>query len=457
MQAHWCEHCWVPGRRCILRERGQCDEARKEREKVARRPAAHCSYRDIAHRHADLADAARVDARVILAYPRGKAEHGLGVNARHTAAVLEDAAAVEAADPAELEARIGPRTRAVVVQGAYQAPVDLAATARRNPAVRCVLSVHSNLAFLAVEPDLAGQLLEAARSGPGNLAVAGVSHRLAAWIGEALGVESPHLPNLYDLDGVGPAARPPGEAVRVGAFGAMRLQKHHPVAAGAAAVVARRTGRPVELHVNTGRGGDGILRTVRAICTHAEGLTLVEHPWRPHAEFAELVGTMDVCLQPSATETFNYVTADACARGVPTVVGEAIEWMGPGFTAAVDDPVAFGVAAVRLLNDPEAGARARTRLEHQQANARLRWREFLATCPGPAGDPDPPAPRAHAAPAPRHRNCARATDEPCGCNHVACTIHGRVPVAACRECPDFAPRTLTPPTPAPGPGPARPR
>ena len=53
---------------------------------------------------------------------------------------------------------------------------------------------------------------------------------------------------------------------------------------------------------------------------------LVENAWQTWPQFRQTVRHMHLLLQPSYTESFNVVTADGIAEGVPSVVSDAIEW-----------------------------------------------------------------------------------------------------------------------------------
>lgn len=449
MSDHLCEACPLPaGSACVLRERGQCGEAARERALLHRRPGADTPYLDRALHHAELAQAEQVDAEVIVASLPAKEHHGLGVNAIHTAAVLPSAVAVAAGSVAEVARRIGPRTRLVVLQAIWYRPGEMIPVALRLPHVTFLVRIHSNLSFLAVEPEQLRLLLEIARLAPTNVRIACVSGRLARWLRDGLDVTALHLPNLYDLPPApAPRALEDDRPLRLGAFGALRLQKHHAVAAGAAAMVARRLGRPVELHINADRGDGSILSLLRTIAGAAPGLTLVEHGWRPHQEFAAMAGTMDLGLQPSASETFNYVTADLAARSVSSVVGEAIEWMPWSCRAPVDDPAAVAETALRLLADPSAGARARQALEDQQAAAKLAWNDAIRSA-APADAPRPirrldTGARTAVTKVRRAAQCVHRT--PYDCQHITCALKGRVPRASCLDCPSYQARSSSVP------------
>ncbi len=158
----------------------------------------------------------------------------------------------------------------------------------------------------------------------------------------------------------------------------MRLQKHHTVAAAAAVLVAKRTGRPVEFHVNADTrtsGGASVLSAVKQITKG--NATFVEVPWQTADGFRKLIGTMDLCFQLSASETFNLVTADAAAAGVPTVCGEAIDWVPADWHAPVDDPIGAADVAMRVLADGSAGRRGQDALTTHAAAAVAEWRATL--------------------------------------------------------------------------------
>ena len=54
---------------------------------------------------------------------------------------------------------------------------------------------------------------------------------------------------------------------------------------------------------------------------------LVEHGWLKHKDFVKLVGTMDICLQVSISETYNIVAADVVNQRVPVVTTDEIPFV----------------------------------------------------------------------------------------------------------------------------------
>lgn len=343
--------------------------------------------------------AAAIGAAGLVVYRDFKRHHGLGVNAAHTAACLArlglPAAPLPIAGTGELAAALdGGAVRLAILQANAVPLPDLAALARGRPATAFVLRVHSNLAFLQSEPAAFGYLRGVLDMGLPNLTAAAVSARLAGEVSELWG-PCIHLPNLYDLARAS-ARQPSGRdaPLRAGDFGAPRLQKHVPVGAAAALLLARELDRDLEFFVNTKEeaAGSPVPAMLRAMFAGLGWAKLIEVPWGPPGPFRDLVATMDLHLQLSATETFNICCADAAACGVPSVVGECIDWMPAETHAPVDDARAAADVGLRLLADPAAGARCRAALEAHQARAVSTWRRWLAglglVAPKPRGSLD---------------------------------------------------------------------
>jgi hypothetical protein len=313
----------------------------------------------------------------------GQSHRGLSVNAAHTAAVLGrlkiPAVAIEGHTLADVAKAIeaAPFCRVLCVQALWYDPADLIALADRFPSLRIAVRCHSQAAFLAIE-GRGGDLIRLIDAHP-RILVAPNHDRLAGPLAELFGPGVGCLPNLYDVDEARPdrASRDDGP-IRIGSFGANRVGKHHSAAALASILAARRLGMDAEFHCNAGRDESAVWGFTRSLCERA-GVPFVAHPWADWREFRDTVGTMDVCVQLSATETFNVVTADAAWWGIPSVVGEAIEW-GPALARApIDDPDHAADVIVRTYQSRGTMGRAwRERLEAIQEAARASWLARLA-------------------------------------------------------------------------------
>jgi hypothetical protein len=213
--------------------------------------------------------------------------------------------------------------------------------------------------------------------------MAGNSRRFCNWVKSAFGIPCKYLPNLYFLDDC--SARQTswrGGTLRIGVFGATRPLKNLMSAAGAALEIARRLRAPLELWLSGGRtegGGDTILAAVREMLNGLPGVSLHSNGWQSWPNFRKTVGHMHLLLQPSYTESFNMVTADGVAEGVPSVVSSAIDWAPEDWKADVDDVLDIARTGRRLLYDEHAADEGRTALAAYVADGLHAYRRYLAT------------------------------------------------------------------------------
>ena len=116
---------------------------------------------------------------------------------------------------------------------------------------------------------------------------------------------------------------------------------------------------------------------VRQMMNGLAHVKLVENGWQPWPQFRQTVRHMHLLLQPSYTESFNVVTADGVAEGVPSVVSEAIDWAPRSWIAPVDDANAMARVGRRLLDSRWAVRRGRAALKEHNRRAMCAWDEFL--------------------------------------------------------------------------------
>jgi len=120
--------------------------------------------------------------------------------------------------------------------------------------------------------------------------------------------------------------------LHIGCFGALRVLKNHTQQALWAIEFANNNKKQLKLHVNVSeheqKEAGVVLRNLRAIFADTPH-SLIEHPWYSHEDFLNLVKKMDIGMQISFTETFNIVSADFVACGIPIAVSEEIEFINP--------------------------------------------------------------------------------------------------------------------------------
>jgi hypothetical protein len=151
-------------------------------------------------------------------------------------------------------------------------------------------------------------------------------------------------------------------------------------AAGAAVQIASAMRADVELWMSSGRneGAGSLTEAIRQMTAGLPHVKLVETGWQTWPQFRQTVRNMHLLLQPSYTETFNVVTADGIAEGVPSVVSEAIEWAPDYWKARVDDVDHIAQTGIRLLRDKSAPRKGLRALQRYNKVAMRAWSELLS-------------------------------------------------------------------------------
>ena len=335
--------------------------------------------------------------RVILAYKNFAANKqishiGLGVAALNTCKVLK-ANGIEAEvwpilDGNHLRKLLRLQTGNYITHVVISAPwiptQGLNQLCTFFPLTEFAVNCHSNVGFLQADHNGVRLLreyldLEMAVT---NFHVSANSAKMAQWVKDAYGNPCEVLPNLYFIDQGARHCRAwrDGGPLRLGIFGAVRPQKNFVSAVGAAIELSYQLNIQTEIWISTGRtegGGGTILKAANEMCARLPLVTIKEAGWQTWPEFRRLVGSMSLLLQPSYTESFNMVTADGIAEGVPSVVSDAIDWVPVYWQAHADD--VFDIARVgrHLLSDPLTRRDGMNSLLLHNADGLQRWKDFL--------------------------------------------------------------------------------
>lgn len=273
-----------------------------------------------------------------------------------------------------------------VVIGALFIPTDYIARLAFNfPTTNFVINSHSNVGFLQSEPAAITKFRETIdlQTESKNVFASGNSNRFVRAMQVAYG-HCMLLPNLYYLSGAERAAASvwrPGCTLRVGCFGASRVQKNFSTAIVAAICAANQLQVPVEIWINTGRddaNGNVVYRSAQAWTRDLPNVTLRELPWADWAHFRTHLKALHMLIQPSYSETFSQVAADACAAGIATIAGPAIEWLPKSWQAEPDDALAIAEKIRQILHDPLAAQLGRQALRDRNDSALPFWRGFLS-------------------------------------------------------------------------------
>jgi hypothetical protein len=227
-----------------------------------------------------------------------------------------------------------------IVEALWVVPEKFEILSKLHPRVQWMVRSHSEAPFLSNEGIatewIAGYLKRGIEFMCNSLVAQAQVKAMATDFGSAEALVT-YGPNFYPLPGqaaVMPHSPVAKGEVHIGCFGAIRPLKNHLAQAIAAISFANAQGLKLRFHVNAGRiegGASPVLRNLRDLFSASAGgrHLLVEQDWLPHQQFlATLAATTDVSMQVSFSETFNVVSADSAAVGLPVVGSAAIPWLG---------------------------------------------------------------------------------------------------------------------------------
>lgn len=254
----------------------------------------------------------------------------------------------------------------------------------KHPDVKFAVNCHSNVGFLQADTNGVKLMREYIdlELGSLNFNISGNSAKFIRWIRQAYQAPCTYLPNVYFLDNAVNANKPVynGGTLRIGAFGATRPQKNLMSAAGTALELHEELKVDTEFWISGGRvegGGATILNSVRAMLQGIPGLVLKELGWATWPQFRDYVRQMHLLIQGSYTESFNMITADGVAEGVPSVVSDALDWCPEYWKAYSDDVPDMARVGRQLIFDPQAPYDGMVHLEEHNASGFRAWCDWL--------------------------------------------------------------------------------
>lgn len=273
----------------------------------------------------------------------------------------------------------------VVIAALFIPTAYVAKICMRFPQTKFAINCHSNVGFLQAEPQAIVMIREALEleSGMPNFHIGGNSERFARAVSNAYGAPVISLPNLYYLGNSQTPTFPHlwrGGTLRIGAFGAGRIFKNFSSAVVAAIEIGRLLKAETELWVNAKRtdgAGNSVERTAIAWTKNVPGFKLRLYDWADWSKFRNLLATMHLLLQPSYTESFNLVTADAVAVGVPTVVSPAIYWVPEYWKAEPDDADNIARTGMHLITYSQSALDGLTAIQAHNEKSLEQWIKFL--------------------------------------------------------------------------------
>lgn len=311
---------------------------------------------------------------------------GLGVSSLHLAKILKkhgicvNVYGIWLGPDIEKILRQHPEITHAIIQAPWLDVNSLGSLLFEFPQVKFAVICHSQIGFLQVEAGAVKLIREylMLQDESINFSFASNSKRFKDFVKKAYNSACAYLPNMYELERPSKGKKKrqnDSSLLRIGSFGAIRLLKNHSTAAAAALELARKRGVDLEFWMSTQREehGKGVLQMIQNLFAGLNWAKIVENPWQSWAAFRHTVGHMDLNMQISATETFNLVSADSVAEGVPIVGSESIEWLPNNWVAKIDDIGDVVRIGNNLLNDSDAAEDGQAALAAYMVEATAAW------------------------------------------------------------------------------------
>ncbi len=216
----------------------------------------------------------------------------------------------------------------VIIEAIWVTPSKFEILQKLHPNITWVIRLHSELPFLANEGVAIEWLKEYVKYD--NVMTGSNSKYLIEALSPLLKTNLIYMSNYYNVTNKEIVKKTlDNRIINIGIFGAIRPMKNTLTQAIAAINYADSEDKKLILHVNSARieqKGENALKNLRALFVDSKH-ELVEHGWLAHKDFVKLVGTMDLCLQISLSETYNIVAADAINQEVPVVTSNEIPFV----------------------------------------------------------------------------------------------------------------------------------
>lgn len=233
----------------------------------------------------------------------------------------------------------------VIIEALWVVPEKFDILQKLHPNRKWIIRLHSETSFLANEGmayDWLGRYMQYE-----NVFIGVNSPRMINEVKQFLGIvvsdvdineKVIYMPNYYNVDFKSKSIDRKKAWIDIGCFGAIRPLKNQLLQALVAIQFAEAKNKKLRFHINSGRielNGSPIMHNIKHVFEHvsSRGHELIIHQWMPHEEFLEVVGSMDINMQVSFTETFNIVTADSLDQGVPIVCSDEVPFAASAFVA----------------------------------------------------------------------------------------------------------------------------
>jgi hypothetical protein len=281
--------------------------------------------------------------------------------------------------------------KVVFIEGLWVTPekfIELMALPR-HAGRTWVVRIHSEIPFLSSEGIAMGWIAKYMEQGVLVACNAPRAHDQIMAFARAMEYDEnelqgllPYLPNCYptDFEPEQSTDLVSKDTIDIACFGAFRPLKNHLQQAICAVNFAREHGKNLRFHINSryDAGGVGPARNVRDLFANLPAqYELVEHGWESHEDFLTSLGSIDILMQVSFSETFNIVAADATFVGKPVVVSDEITWAYPLYADPSDHLQLEQVLKLAYLQPAFYVQQSRKRLESFATQSASIWVRYL--------------------------------------------------------------------------------
>lgn len=220
----------------------------------------------------------------------------------------------------------------VIIESTWVVPIEFFRYCNLFPYVNWYIRIHSDIGFLCTE--MYG--LEWIRSYQklkefgSPVQVVFNNQKFAENFSNLYQQEVIYLPNIYPTNFAYKDKQPDTDFINIGSFGALRHLKNRGFQAMCAMLFANKINKKLRYHINLAKSEltkNTVIISLRELFKNTEH-ELIEHSWMNREEFLSLVQSMDLGMQLSYTESFNFITCDFLSQSVPILISDVIEW-GP--------------------------------------------------------------------------------------------------------------------------------
>ena len=269
-----------------------------------------------------------------------------------------------------------------IIEALWVVPEKFIVLQELHPSVKWIVRIHSEAPFLSQE----GIGIKWLSEYPNQNVWVGVNsleafEQLMSFYPDK-GIDTEkllYLPTYYPAPDIIKTRQFSGTTINIACMGAIRQLKNNLIQAIAAIRFADNKGYTLRFHINADIFDVEGSPTFKSLVDLFAGTKhqLIQHNWIDHNYFLLFLGTVDIGMQVSFSETFCIVAADVVATGTPFVGSPAIRWADEKSQA---DPTSIESIVKKLHNSLDNKKLCKDNLkmlQYYSSQAKRAWFETL--------------------------------------------------------------------------------